>query len=397
MTQTAFIRLAVRLTLIYAAAFCGAAVVIAFTTHGVILTEKGVVGGDFLAFYTAGDFARMGDALSAYDFDQFDAKLKERAPLEHLGMMWQYPPTMFFILAPFAMLPYKVSYIVWCAFGWAALLLALRNIGFRGHAFLLLGFSVLCVNVFDNGQISLLTAALLFLSVYDPKSRWIVAGIAAGLLTIKPQLGLLIPVAFLMIGAWRAIALAAVTALVLHTPALLIFGVEGWRDFFYAMARLNADVTGPGLHTPPNGMTTLFGQLRAFGAPSAIAVPMQYALAGGIAIAVAYVWRRAEDPLARAAVLCAGAILATPYAYGYEMTALLLPAAYIARQCDTYRSPIGLYLIGAALLVGFSSIVALPFGLQTPFLISASAFAIVFLMAVKTYGRAAIRTGETRA
>lgn len=374
MTQDAFLRTAVRLTLIYAAAFCGAVLYVTATTQGLVISETGVVGGDFLAFYTAGDFARSGDALAAYNFETFDAKLKELAPLEQLGMMWQYPPTMFFMTAPFAYLPYKISYVLWCAGGWAALLLALRALDFRASAFWLLGFSVVCVNVVDNGQISMATAALLFLSVYDPKRRWLVAGIAAGLLTIKPQLGLLLPVAFAAAGAWRAIAAAALTALILHAPSLLIFGVDGWRDFFAAVARLNADVVGPGLHTPPTGMTTLFGQLRMWGAPSSLAVGAQYVLALAVMAVVAVVWRRPGDRLGKAALVCSGAIIAAPYAYAYEMTALLLSGAYLARSATTLASPHMALVVAASLCLMLKPFAGGVFGLQWPFLISALAF-----------------------
>lgn len=393
MTQEKFLSVAAKVTVLYAVVFCLSLAVITFTTKGVVLGEKSGIGGDFIAFYTAGEFARDGDALAAYDFDAFDAKAKELAPLERLGLMWQYPPTMFFLTALFAFLPYKISYIVWCLSGWAALLWSLRALGFRGPAFWLMGFSPLCVGVFDNGQISLATAALLFLSAYKPKERWLLAGLAAGLLTIKPQLGILLPIAFLMVGAWRTIAVAAVVAVLLHGSSLLVYGVEGWSDFFFAVARLNADVTGAGLNTPPMGMTTLFGQLRMFGVSSTIASPLQYTLTLLIAVAVAIVWRRPGDALGKAAAVCAGAILATPYAYSYEMAALLLPAAFIAREAGSYRAPEGLYLIGAGFLLAAAPLAPLPFGLQTPFLISASAFILVLRAMLKPAPAAPVTDG----
>ncbi|WP_428407003.1 glycosyltransferase family 87 protein [Hyphococcus sp.] len=383
MTQEAFLNMAVRLTLVYAAIFCGALVVGAVTTPGVVAGGTGVIGGDFLAFYTAGDFARHGEALQAYDFAAFDAKLKERASLEAIGMMWQYPPTMFFIVAPFAWLPYKASYFLWIATGWGALLLSLHALNFRGRAFWLLGFSVICVSVAAWGQISMATAALLFLSAYGPKRRWLVAGVAAGLLTIKPQLGLLLPVAFMAAGAWRTIAVAAVTAVLFHAPSFLVYGVDGWRDFLSAAARLNADVVGPGLYTPPQGMATLFGQLRALGLAGPIAAGVQYIFAAAIMIVVGLMWRRSDDALARAALLCAGAILAAPYAYGYEMTVLLLSAAYLARQAADYRAWQARFVICTTLVVMLFAALPPIGALQITFLVSAAAFAMTLLVMLR--------------
>lgn len=377
MTQSTFLRIADRVTIAYAVAFILTAVVIMLTTPGIVFTQNGIVGGDFLAFYTAGAFTLSGDALSAYDLTAFDERLKEHAPLPALGMMWQYPPTVFFLTAPFALLPYKLSYVLWCALGWASLVFALRHIGLSGRALRLAAFSVLCLNVFDNGQISLFTAALLFLAAYDPKNRWLIAGIAAGLLTIKPQLGILLPVAYLATGAWRTILVAIVTAVVLHSPSLLFYGLGAWQDFALSVIRLNADVTGGGHHAPPDAMTTLFGQLRMFGAPANIAMKAQYVMTATIIIMTAWVWRKSDDPLGKAALIGAGAILATPYGYAYEMAALLLGAVYLARQGTSLFSPARLFLIGAWMMIVTTPIIENLFVFQTPFLLSVMGFAVI--------------------
>ena len=386
MTHPAFMAMATRLTLIYAATYCATVFAAAFLTDGLVLTEKGVVGSDFLAFYTAGDFAREGAALRAYDFEAFDARLKARAPLEQLGMMWQYPPTMFFILAPFALLPYKAGYVLWIAAGWAALLLALRHVEIRGRALVLLGLSPLCVVVVDNGQIAMGAAALVFVAAYRPKERWLAAGVAAGLLTIKPQLGLLLPLVYLAGGAWRTIAVAAATAVVFHAPSVLVFGLEGWGEFIAAAARLNADVTGPALHTPPNGMATLFGQLRVMGAPSAVALPAQYVFSALAALAVVAGWRRTGDPLARMALVSAAAALVSPYAYGYETPLLIGAAALIARQADSYRSPAAIALIAVALYIILTPAAPELLGAATQFPLFFAAFASTLMIVFRPAG-----------
>ena len=375
-TKDAIIRLADRAFVIFAVIYVGAIAFVALSVDGVVFSQSGVIGGDFLAFYTAGEFALSGNALGAYDQSLFDASLKSHAPLDRLGMMWQYPPTMFFITAPFALLPYKFSYLAWCLAGWSALYLALRSVGFRDRNLRLLALSPLCLFVFDNGQISLVTAALLILASYAPKRRWLIAGIAAGLLTIKPQLGILLPLAFAAVGAWRTILVAAITAILLHMPSMLIFGAEGWRDFIFAVARLNTDFTGQGALTPPQNMTTLFGQLRVLGAPADVALHAQYAAAAAIAASVVIVWKRQGSALSKSAILCAGAILAAPYAYGYEMAALLIPAVVIVKAAQWPTSRLSIYIVACwgLLILGPSIIGDSPINL--PFVISASAFAV---------------------
>ena len=61
--------------------------------------------------------------------------------------------------------------------------------------------------------------------------RPVLAGILFGLLTFKPHLGVLIPFALLVLGAWRVIAVAAVTTLLLVAGSVAVFGTEPWQRF----------------------------------------------------------------------------------------------------------------------------------------------------------------------
>ena len=65
------------------------------------------------------------------------------------------------------------------------------------------------VNVFF-GQNGFLTAALLIGGLVNLDRRPILSGILFGMLTIKPQFGLLLPVLLLITGRWRVIAAAVV-------------------------------------------------------------------------------------------------------------------------------------------------------------------------------------------
>lgn len=392
MTTEQFLRLADKLVLAFMAASVGLIIFSAMSADGIVYGEQGVVGADFLAFYTAGEFTATGDALNAYDPRALDEAVKTRAPVENPGLTWQYPPTVFFLTAVLALLPYKASYFLWMGLTWAALAAAFYSIGVRGRSLRLLVLSPFCLVAIIVGQLSLLTAALLILAAYKPNSRWIVAGLAAGLLTVKPQLGLLLPIAYIAVGAWRTIAVAAVTALIIHAPSLLVFGVDGWRAFFTAALRLNTDIINTGSYAPPGNMTTLFSQLRLFGLPPSIASPIQHLAALLIAIATWRVWRdKANDDdaaLAKCAVLCAGAILASPYAYIYEMTALLPAALYLATRAEGWKTPLSLSMIAAWILSANHHLTPDDL-LQIPFLISAAAFVatVFFALGVQLHWR----------
>jgi len=193
MTQPEFMKMADRLSVLYAVLFVGIIAVATIAADGIAYSDSAVVGGDFLAFYTAGQFALSGEALSAYDFALFDARLQETSGLELLGMMWQYPPTVFFLTALLALASYKISYFLWLLTGWSTLAFTLRSIGIHGATLRMLLCSPLCVAFVVYGQLNLFTSSLLILAAFDPRRRFLIAGIAAGLLTIKPQLGILRP------------------------------------------------------------------------------------------------------------------------------------------------------------------------------------------------------------
>jgi|GEM_PF-4499067 len=127
MTQPELMKMADRLSVLYAVLFVGIIAVATIAADGFAYSDSTVVGGDFLAFYTAGQFALSGEALSAYDFALFDARLQETSGLELLGMMWQYPPTVFFLTASLALASYKISYFLWLLTGWSTLAFALRS------------------------------------------------------------------------------------------------------------------------------------------------------------------------------------------------------------------------------------------------------------------------------
>lgn len=378
-----------RLAIIYGALFFIMTLVLTWVAPGLGYGAKGVVGGDFLAFYTAGDMTLDGRALEAYEFEAFDTALQTRVANGHLGMMWQYPPAMFFLVGLLALMPYKVSLWLWIFSTAAVFVWALQRLvrsatpEFKDQrlATLLILSSPVCLMVMTSGQISLLTAALLMTAAFRPNTHWLLAGLAAGVLTVKPQLGVLIPLAYFVAGAWRAFGVAAVTAAALHMISILVFGPETISAFFNAVVRLQSDVAGSGTHTPPVNMTTLFGQLRYWQVPSSIAMLLHSLLAAFVFVCVTWLWRRQAprdgSALYLAALTGAGAILVTPYAYAYEMAALVPAALWLVFRSG--RDPrVSIVILTAAWsLLTLRQFVPLDALVQMPFLVSISAFVLL--------------------
>jgi hypothetical protein len=92
--------------------------------------------------------------------------------------------------------------------------------------------------VFNNalvGQNGFLTAALIGGTLFLMPTRPILAGICLGLLSYKPQYGLLFPLVLIAASQWTVFFTAAVVAVAMAFASWLAFGTESWQAFFHWM------------------------------------------------------------------------------------------------------------------------------------------------------------------
>ena len=380
-----------RMGILVGVLFLATRLIASLVTQGLEIAPGAIIGGDYLAFYTASDLVLQGRALDAYDKAAFEAALQTHLASDNLGLLWQYPPILFLLIAPLALLPYKLSYWLWMFATAAILALALRRLtrdlrpqsGSSDLTLWVLMASPIIVGVFVNGQISLLTTALLVTAAYRPKTHWWLAGLCAGLLTIKPQLGVILPFAYLAIGAWRTIGVAALVAIAIHGLSALVFGAESFTAFFSALDRIQTQVATGGADTPPYAMTTLFAQLRIWGVSG---TPALWAHIGFAVIVISFVtwqWRtralQDEHALYLTALLCASAVLITPYAYAYELAALAPAGLWIACTSNRWRDKAAVILIAFWLTLTIRRVIPSDFIIQLSFLVAIGAFALIVL------------------
>jgi arabinofuranan 3-O-arabinosyltransferase len=201
-----------------------------------IAAPGGGVPSDFVDVWAAGRLALAGHAAAAYDWTTH--KLVEETAVGHpfdgyYG--WHYPPTFLFVAAALSQLPYASAYAVWVFGTFPAYLAAIRAIiGSRIGYLLAAAFPAVLAN-FVVGQNGFLTAGLIGGALTLLERRPLVAGVLIGLLTYKPHLGLLFPIALMAGGQWRAFATAAIVAALMAAASLLAFGSESWQAFFHWM------------------------------------------------------------------------------------------------------------------------------------------------------------------
>jgi hypothetical protein len=324
--------------------------------------------GDYASFYAAGALANAGRPAAAYDCPSLQ-QAEEQAT--QAGVDHQYffnPPTFLLIMAPFARLPYMVSF---CLFE-VATLIAWLALGTRvaggGRAATLALLAVPSLWwALGLGQNSFLSAALMAAGTLALPARPLLAGVAFGALCYKPHLGLMIPVALVAGRQWRAVASAAATVGGATAATVLLYGTGTWRAFLAMASRsvggaIDSGAVRLSARVDPTGASQLAG-LSAAQARLVWAV----ALLGTIAC-VAWLWRRGGRET-RNAGLAASVLLAAPFALFYDLVMASLAAAWLVRAArrDGFlrgeRAALGLLL--AATLLAAHPIVAhlhFPFG-----------------------------------
>jgi hypothetical protein len=313
---------------------------------------------DFAAWWAAGIQALHGNPAALYDPEEF-AKIQSAlfGPGQAFYPNWpSYPPTFFLVLAPLALLPYSFAFVTWdvvtllgCV---ATVYLIVRC---RAAIALTLAAPVSAWN-FLAAQNGFLTASLLGASLLSLERRPALAGVFMGCLTYKPQYGILLPVAIVASRQWRAMLSAGFTGALLAAASFVWFGAEVWTAFPHGFAVQSELSLGAGPDSNWGYLQTAYGLIRSLNGPARLAWLVQGLVTLGGTIIVWVIWRSPVCYELKAAILSAAALIATPYAFAYDMAAIVIPAAFlVADQLDRGllrgEKAIWIMLFGAPLAV----------------------------------------------
>ena len=265
---------------------------------------------------------------------------------------FQYPPTFLAVTPALALMPYPVALVAWMAVGLPLYLSAIRLItGTWNTAFAALAWPAVFWNMVV-GQNGFLTAALLGAGIALIEKRPALAGILFGLLTFKPQFGLLIPVALIAGGHWRVIGWAALSTAVLAAVSAAVLGTDSWGAFVGSASGSTMRSSSKG-GTDFSELQSVYGYVRALGAapqrPGRRTASSSFCSATG----VIWIWRGRTAFDIKAAALATATILASPYAFIYDFVALAIPLAFLGRTGFSGREIAVIILAGA--LVGWGT------------------------------------------
>lgn len=293
------------------------------------------LGSDFSGIYAAGRLALEGRTTAVYDWARHAAAQRAAHGTGEGGELpfypWHYPPVFLLVAAPLALLPYLAALALWQGATLAAALVVVRRIlPDRDTLLVAIGGPAVFVCL-AHGQNGFLTAALFGGGLLVLERRPALGGALLGCLCYKPHLGIIIPLALMAGGHWRAIAGAAAAVAALALASLAAFGPDAWTAFAGSLPetrRVTLEEGGTGWYK----VASLFAYVRMMGGSLAAASALQAVVTAGAIAGTAWLWWiRAAFPL-RAAALLAGSLLATPYLLDYDLVLLGPAIAFLARH-----------------------------------------------------------------
>jgi hypothetical protein len=339
-------------------------------SHDWILAANGHPGvTDFMVFWLAGHSALKGAAAAAYVPQLHHAAEVAMSGHAFAGQLpWRNSPLFFFVAALLALLPYVWSFVVWVA----ATLAVYSFVVFRiARSQLAIVLACATPAVFLNalcGQNGTLTAALMGAALLCLERRPVLSGILIGLLSYKPQFGILFPVALVAGGYWRTAIIAAVTCVAAMLVSTLVFGTETLRAFLHYLPITSNEILVHGVNGF-NKLQTVYGFVRWIGFGNNIAWTAQTGLVCILAAALFWLWRRDVPFGLKAAALPVATLLVTPHLFMYDFPLLAMSFAFLYRE--RAFDDLEFWSIGLAnLCMGIFLFVPTPIGLVALFISS---------------------------
>jgi hypothetical protein len=318
--------------------------------------QRWILFPDFIVFHAAGRAVLEGKVAAIYSLASFSDYLNVNYGGYFNGKLidfrpFMYPPPWLILILPLASVGVVAGYGLFMAGTGALATLLVGRTNFWIWMAALTSPAGLWTMI--AGQNAFLNVGLFYggMRLLDRSPR--IAGILLGLLSYKPQLFVLIPVALLAARRWRVLAWMIGMAAFMALASLVALGPAVWPQFL-EMARESStpQFTDQMYRHVATFMTTIQAAARILGLPPDLATVAH--LAGALA-ALAVVWQAfRHHPLGdeTTAVLAAATLMVSPYLINYDLL-LMMPAALMVFrrrvEADLYPGEllfyVGLWLV----------------------------------------------------
>jgi alpha-1,2-mannosyltransferase len=326
--------------------------------------ERTPYAGDFLHEWIGGFIVRAGDVTRLYDVD-YASRLEHDPALVGFRLRADgflpmvYPPAYYLLVSPLSAMPYRTAAWVWAGASLASFVavIALLTTAFAAGGRLdvavpianpvwnkvaplaallalpaAVAFEPFAENLVSSqkGTFWLLIFTATFVALQGG-ARWS-AGMLFGLQALKPQLAIVVPLAFALKGEWR-FAMGAAATVALLGIASLAMGMDVARDYVRFAGDAAEFIRHGTAHAHRFHGAYAFFTLLA-GGPTTIARLATAAVIVVVAVVVARLLRGRLDPtspqfLFQFSGLVLATLIVSPHTITYDLTILLLPLALL--------------------------------------------------------------------
>lgn len=293
-------------------------------------------GTDFLHFYTLGSLAMEHRGSELYDVQSQAVLASQRVPAA-AGIRYRplYPPQVSILFEPLAFLSYGWALALWwicavliygvCCYRIWRMCPALRDFG-GTVALVALAFPAF-FHLIVWGQTSALALACFtagFILLRD--RREFAAGVALGCLVFKPQLGLAAAIVFIIIGSWRVVAGAALSAAAQLAVGVAYYGIDPFRSWlttlWHAPALLSSFEPRP---FQTHCLRTFWSMLVPW---SRASLALYVISAVAVLVGTNAIWRRQAPLSLKYSTLLLATVLVSPHLTVYDLV-ILAPAVLL--------------------------------------------------------------------
>lgn len=316
----------------------GSILILVFVARDWVLTRNGIIdhsvvwGRDFINVWTGGHLVRDGQFATLYDPTGYAAY--QRGLFGAIDPHnYSYPPTSYPLAAGLSLLPYSVALAVWLTATAALFAVSARSWWPRsaGPYWLAVATPAALVNIWA-GHYGFVLGALFLLGWQNLDRRPTLAGMFFGLMLIKPHMAVLVPLALLIRGDWRAMGSAAATVVGSVLATAVAYGVTPWTDYLFRTLSVQATMINAHGKFFGNLSTSMTTGLLEAGAPWSVAVAFQVASTalGILLVTLAARRRPATRDLALLVATCTFLVL--PYAFSYDLTVVAIGALWVCTR-----------------------------------------------------------------
>jgi hypothetical protein len=294
-----------------------------------------IKGADFTYFYTSGFAARTHQAAALYDFDALHRLQVSVVPESDVELyVPAYPPQAALLFAPLTVFSYRTALILWTVVTIALFAVIVRSAWYPVAGTLPDRIFVIAAaaafppfwSLVGHGQSTIVILLAFWLGwLALERRRPLLAGMAFGLLLLKPQFAIVLSFIALACGEWAMIAGAVISvALQIGSAALFL----GWPVLKAYAALIPVLFKNAALLEPkPFQMHSVSAWTHLL--PTAIGT-LVWGLASAVIIFyTAQVWKSSAPIRVRLGVLIFASALVNPHLTIYDATVLALPLIWI--------------------------------------------------------------------